>query len=303
MRDYILTILDHYKQADPVGIPGAPVPDPLRVPDLHKSFSAATMTFTNAQLYGLSKFRVQHVKADITAMKVETALKLTNLTVLGNYTMRTWISKAKGPFTVKLGDVYATAIAELEVQRGGYLEVQDMDMDITCKDISMDFKGLGFFASVFQGLINSIGNFLFDSIKPLILKEVNTNLRNSVNEELGKLNQTFPNSISPFDQLVADVRNRIRNAKLDPYQVADYNNSVGIFDVQMSQTWLYGLSSIHRSGDIIFEIKNKTVHALLEVGTQRMKGTSNWQISLVAGIMGRSGTVSFTVEYLKVSFQ
>ncbi|RZC43080.1 uncharacterized protein BDFB_005214, partial [Asbolus verrucosus] len=300
ISEYILKVLDHYKQDDPVGIPDAPIPDPLSIPPLAHSFSVGKMNFKDVKLYGLTKFRIQHVKADITAMKVETALTIKTLNVIGNYTLSTWLSRANGPFTVKLTDVYVKAIATLEVKKNGQLEAQDMNMDITFKEIAMDFKGLGFFANMFQGIINSVGTFIFDSIKPFILREVNTNMTKDVNEQVRKIPQKFPNSISPFDQLIADVRHRIRNAKLDPYIVNDYNNNVGIFDIYMSHTWLYGLSSIHRVGDIIFEIKNNTVHALLEVGTQRMEGKSHWEVSLVAGLMSKAGTVDFSVEYLRV---
>lgn len=32
LTSQIITLLDHYKQNDPLGIPGAPVPDPFPVP-------------------------------------------------------------------------------------------------------------------------------------------------------------------------------------------------------------------------------------------------------------------------------
>ncbi|KAJ3639411.1 hypothetical protein Zmor_002772 [Zophobas morio] len=300
ISDHILGILEHYKQDDPVGIPGVPVPDPLSIPPLAHSFPVGKMTFKNVKLYGLSKFRLEQVKADVTAMKVETALSIKTLNVMGNYTLSTFFSSARGPFTVKLTDVYVVAIATLEVERNGQLEAQDMNMDIKFKGIAMDFKGLGFFASMFQGVINSVGNFIFDSIKPFILREVNTNMRKDVNAQVRKLPQRFPNSISPFDQLLVTVRHKIRDAQLDPYKVNDYNTSVGIFDIFMSHTWLYGLSSIHRVGDIVFEIKNNTVYANVAAGTQKMEGTSQWEVSLAAGFMSQAGTVSFTVEYLTV---
>lgn len=301
LSEYVLKILEHYKQKDPIGIPGAPVPDPLSIPPLAHSFSAGKMNFKDVQLYGLSKFRLDHVNANIAEMKVETALTIETLIVVGNYTLSTWLSKTHGPFTVKLTDVYVKAIATLEVERSGQLEAQDMEMDITFKGIAMDFKGLGFFANMFQGVINSVGTFIFDSIKPFILSEVNTNLRQDVNKQVRKIPQKFPNSISPFDQLVAESRHKIREAKYDPYKIQDYNNSVGVFDVYMRNTWLTGLSSIHRVGDIIFEIKNQTVYTTVEVGTQKLTGSSNWEMSFIAGLMSRAGTVVFTVDYLQVS--
>ncbi|KAJ8918627.1 hypothetical protein NQ315_013133 [Exocentrus adspersus] len=300
ISDTILAMLEHFKQPDPVGLPGAPIPDPMDIPEMKHSFSVGRMTFFNVKLYGLKKFRIDHINADISAMKVEAALTIDRLNVIGNYTLSAFFSKSRGPFTVVLTKVYVVAIASLEVERNGQLEAQEMDMDIKFKDISMDFKGLGFFANMFQGVMNSVGTFVFDSIKPFVLKEANTNIRNDVNKEVKKFPQTFPNSISPFDQLVAELRKRVRDQGFDPYKVADYNNSAGIVDVYLTHTWLYGLASFHRTKDIKFELRNKTMHMLAEVGTQRLMGTSNWDIGFVAGIISKAGTVSFTVEYIRV---
>ncbi|KAJ8964503.1 hypothetical protein NQ314_004791 [Rhamnusium bicolor] len=269
LSESIMAILEHYKQPDPIGLPGAPIPDPMDIPPLKHSFSVGKMDFYNVKLYGLKKFRIDHINADISDMKVEAALTIEKLDVIGNYTLSTWLSRAKGPFTVKLSHVYVVAIATLKVERNGQLEAQEMDMDIKFKDIAMDFKGLGFFANMFQGVMNSVGTFVFDSIKPFILSEANTNIRKDVNKEVRKFPQKFPNSISPFDQLVGELRRTVRNKGYDPYKVADYNNSVGVFDVFLTHTWLYGLSSFHRTKDIKFEVRNNTVHTLVEVGTQR----------------------------------
>ncbi|KAG5899932.1 hypothetical protein JTB14_002483 [Gonioctena quinquepunctata] len=188
----------------------------------------------------------------------------------------------------------------MEVDINGTLEAQEMDMDIQFKEIAMDFQGLGFFASMFQGVMNSVGTFVFDSIKPFVLKEANTNMRRDINKELKKFPKKFPNSISPFDQLLCEVRRQVNNMGYDPFNVADYNNSVGVFDVYLTHTWLYGLSSFHRTKDIRFELRNRTVHALLEVGTAALKGTSNWEFSVVAGLMSKVGTVSFVINYIKI---
>lgn len=293
-------MLEHYKQDDPVGIPGAPVPEPLDVPPFKHLMSVGNMNFVNVKVYGLSKFRLSHVKADLASMQVDAALNIDKLNVLGNYTLSTWLTSSRGPFTIKLTDVFVRAIAELEVEREGHLEAQEINMDITFKDMAMNFENLGLFASVFQGVINSVGTVVFDSIKPFMLGEVNTNMRNDINKQVKQIPQKFPNSISPFDQVVAEARKKVRNMGYDPYRVEDYNSSVGIFEVQMTHTWLTGISSFHRVGNITFSVQNHTVQADVKVGTQKLKGTSHWEISL-AGMVSKAGTVTFTVEYLQVS--
>lgn len=303
ISEYILAVLEHYKQKDPVGLPGAPIPDPLDIPQMKKtSLTFAEMHMQNVKLYGLSKFRIKHVKIDLATMRAEAALTMDILNVKGNYTLSTWLSRSAGPFTVKLTEVYVKAIARLEVERSGQLEAQEIDMDITFKDIDMNFERLGLLASAFQGVINSVGSFVFDSIKPFILSEANTNLRKDINKQAKTLPQKFPNSISPFDEIIADSRRRVRVMGCDPYRINDYNNTVGLFGIQMGHTWIKGLSSFHRVGDVIFELMNNTIHANIEVGTQKLEGTSHWEISLM-GMMSRSGTVSFTVDYVKVSLR
>lgn len=282
-----------------MGIPGAPVPDPMEVPPFSHSFSVGLMRFKDVKLYGLSMFRINYTKVDLASMQVDAALYIEKLHVFGNYSLSTWLSTSSGPFTVNLTDVNVKAQARLEVEREGHLETQEMAMDIVFRDIAMNFENLGFFATMFQGIINSVGTAVFDSIKPFILSEVNTNARRDINKELKKFPQTFPNSISPFDQVVAEARRKVRNMGYDPYKVEDYNNSVGVFEIQMSHTWVTGLASFHRVGNVSFALRNNTVQADVQIGTQRLQGSSHWMVSLI-GMLSRAGMVTFTVDYLKV---
>ncbi|CAH0562376.1 unnamed protein product [Brassicogethes aeneus] len=297
----ILDILEHYKQKDPVGIPGAPIPDPLDVPPIQRSISFSTIKMMNMKMYGLKNFRISSVKANIAKMEVEAALDIDTLNVIGNYTLSTLFSSTKGPFTVKLSKVYVKATAKLEIDKDGHLEAQDMLMDMKFKDMSMDFKNLGSFASLLQGIMNSMGTFVFDSIKPFVIEQVSRDIRKQMNTEVQKFPKKFPNSITPFDQLVSEVRKKVRKMGYDPYRVPDYNTTVGVLDIYLSHTWVYGISSFYRTRDIVFEVKNNTVSALLEVGTQKLLGTSHWNFNLVAGMMTRSGTIEFSVEYIKVA--
>lgn len=50
-------------------------------------------------------------------------------------------------------------------------------MDLTFDTISIDFQNVDVLFSVIQGVANTLGTFIFDSIKPFILNQVNTNIR------------------------------------------------------------------------------------------------------------------------------
>ncbi|KAK5639517.1 hypothetical protein RI129_012009 [Pyrocoelia pectoralis] len=303
ISEYVRAILEHYKQKDPVGIPGAPVPDPFDIPPFSHSFSVGKMHFDKVKLYGLSKFRISHVTVDLAKMQVEAALRIEVLYVMGNYTLSTWLSKSQGPFTVQLSDVFVQAVAKLEVEDEGKLEAQEMNMDITLKNIAMNFERLGFFDSVFQGIINSVGTVIFDSIKPFILSEVNTNMRNDVNKQVRLIPLQFPNSISPFDKLISEGRSQVRALNYDPFKLDDYNYTASLFSLEMTHIWLTGLSSFHRVGNMTFEIRNHSLHLNIEIGTQKLKGTTHWEVGVIAGVMSRAGTASFTVEYLRVGIE
>lgn len=70
LSDQVRLILNHYKQEDPVGLPGAPVADPMPIPDMKHSFSYATMNFMSAHVHGLSRFRIRHIRSNLAAMQV-----------------------------------------------------------------------------------------------------------------------------------------------------------------------------------------------------------------------------------------
>lgn len=299
LSDQMRLILNHYKQEDPVGLPGAPVSDPMPIPDMKHSFTYATMHFMSAHVHGLSRFRIQHIKSNLAAMQVSVGLRIEKLEMLGNYTMSTWFSRSNGPFNVTLSNVYIEGLAKLEVERDGQLQAQNIDMDIIFQDIAMNFQNLGFLGSIFQGIINSVGTFLFDSIKPYILSEVNTNVRGDVNKHIRSLPQRFPNSISPLDMALAEGRRHVREMGYDPYHLPDYNYTVGIFRVDLTHSWVLGMSSFYRVGNVSVRMEKNIAYAGVHVGTQRLEGRTMWEVQ-VGGLLSQAGSASFTVEHIHV---
>lgn len=227
-------------------------------------------------------------------------MSIEQLLIKGQYTMSTWFSRQQGDFNVTLSGVLIKGLASMEVNQNGQLEAQNINMDITFQNIAMNFQNLGFMGSIFQGIINSVGTFLFDSIKPLILSQVNDNVRGDVNKHIMELPQRFPNSISPLDMFISEMRKFARIKKFDPYKIDNYNNSAGIFTVELTNTWVTGLASFYRVGNVTLTMKEKVLYAGLHVGTNQLFGSCQWEIG-VAGLMSRAGTVSFTTEYIQVN--
>nr|CAD7589943.1 unnamed protein product [Timema genevievae] len=300
ISDQIRAVLAHYRHEDPVGLPGAPVSDPMPIPDMKQSFSLATMNFKSVNMLGLSKFRLQYVHADLTAMKVKVGIQIALLEIKGQYKLSTWFSgSSQGPFTVNLTQVQIDGVGNLEVQRSGQLQAENINLDILFKDISMKFENLGFTGTLFQGILNSVGTFLFDSIKPFILKQVNTDIRGDVNKELAKLPQQFPDSISPFDMAIAEVRWQVRKMGYDPYLLPDYHHTAAFLTVDLNHVWITGLSSFYRVGNMSINMTNNVGRVHLHVGTQKLEGKCIWEVA-VGGFASRAGSTSFSVEYLQV---
>ncbi|XP_061721251.1 uncharacterized protein LOC133528057 [Cydia pomonella] len=301
LSEVILATMEHYQQPEPVGLPGADVPDPYPVPDMTHSISfGTTLHFKNTLVYGISKFRILHINAEIGDMEVTAALLIDNLQAKGNYTLSTWLNRNNGPFTVHVRGLHITAKANLGVERDGKLRAQDITMDMSFSSMVANFENLGTFASMLQSVINSAGTLLFDSIKPFVLKEAYTKARNGINEKLEQVagDVQFPNSVSPLDMVIADARKIVQDKGMDPYQVKDYNTTVSVFTVSLTNIWITGISSFHRVGNITLKMENNTAIADFEIGTQRMLGTLQWDFSAIRGLVKRSGTASFSVEYL-----
>ncbi|KAL1449080.1 hypothetical protein WDU94_000315 [Cyamophila willieti] len=292
LSDRVRSIIEHYQQEDPVGLPDTRIPDPLPVPDLQKG----GMSFDHMQVYGLSQFRIVKVHADVPAMEITMGFLITKLEILGNYTLRQFWSSSHGPFNVTLLNVYIEGKGALIVNRVGKLEAERVDMNARVENIKLDFENLGVLGAMVQGLLNTAGPFLFDSVKPQLLTEFNVKLLVSMNENLKAMNVTFePSGGLPVDNLIRTVRNMIRERHIDPYQVEIapglLNNSV----LQIEQFVLHGLSTFYRIGDISLHVENKTLQFSLHIGIPQLKGRLAWALTYVT----RSQTC-FTLKYVQI---
>lgn len=70
---------------------------------------------------------------------------------------------------------------------------------------------------------------------------------------------TLPNSISPLDMALGEARRRVREMGYDPLIVGNYNHSVGLFAVQLKNTWIKGVSGFYRVGDLVVGLENNTI--------------------------------------------
>ncbi|XP_017025913.1 uncharacterized protein [Drosophila kikkawai] len=294
-------MLEHFQQEDPTGLPGVPIPDPMEVPDVKKSLGMGTLVMKEVKAHGLSKFRIDKLNLDLKELRINGGLQLDEMLCKGNYELASFFSKTKGPFTVLLRNVYAEATAFLAVERDGHLNTDRVKIDITFANMAMDFQNLGFLGSVFQSVVNSAPNLVFDAMKPFMLQEAEKKMRleiaNMIQTSLG--DRKLPNSITPLDSAIAMGRKIVRQKGYDPYHLPDMNRTMGVFSVQLAHTWINGVSSFYRVGNITAGMANKTVSVLLQLGTQQITGAGQWEVGL--GMMTRVGQVQFTVQQIRAT--
>lgn len=228
------------------------------------------------------------------------ALKIESLQVLGNYTLKGWFSSSGGASNTTLLGLYAEGLAKLEVAREGHLEATDIDMNLFVTDIDIHLENPGTMGSVLQGVMNSLGAFVFDTMKPFIMSQVNTNILEDANKNLRNLKKTFPNSLSPLDAAFSEGRKLVRKMGYDPFKMDDFQRTTGILGLDITHIWIIGLSSFHRVGNITVSMENNTIRMEVHAGTQQLEGKCHWEVSMV-GLVNTLGTLSFTIEYLEVN--
>lgn len=159
--------------------------------------------------------------------------------------------------------------------------------------------------SIFQSFVNSAPTLVFDAIKPFMLSEAYAKIREEIDTNIDQVSgdHRFPNSISPLDMAISDARKKVRDMGFDPFKVKDYNHTMGVFAMELTNTWITGLSSFYRVGDIVVGVENNTVIIGMEIGTQRIMGAGQWQVFVGGGMISRVGQVEFTVEHIKSNFQ
>lgn len=262
-------------------------------------------------------------------------LKIQRMYVYGNYTLKSWFGRpAAGPFNVTLLDVEAEAAAALEPDKQGNLQgkaivapepdkqsnlqaesimggrsdeqgnlqAAEMEMDMRFKDCELDFKNLGFTASLFQGIISSVGSVMFDGIKPFIINEVNTNLRTDVNAQVRAITSKLPKMKAPVPDLaIAESRSYVRRMGLDPYRVAGRYVKEGPLNFTVHELTIAGLSNFRRVGDIGLQVNGPVVQITVHVITGAISGTLRWkyQLGLIRSFE-RSGVSNFTVDHVQV---
>ncbi|XP_066993877.2 uncharacterized protein [Anabrus simplex] len=299
LSDQIRVILEHYKKPDPVGIPGANIPDPFPVPDMTKTILTATGTMKDMRVYGLSRFRVRYMETELTKMEVSAGVQIDKMFIEGSYTIRFFLSRSQGKFNVSLDNVQTEGMVKLMVGRDGKLQADNIDMDFTYSNMKVNLENSAR-SSVTNSFISGMIPFVIDGLKPYILREVNRDVRADINKQIAELPHMFPNSISPLDFMISDARRLVQFMGYDPYKLPDYTYTAGMTYMHLSHIWVMGLASFHRVGNITVGFEKHVMKTGIHVGTLKLGGRCHWEASTLGGYLTRAGAAQFTVDYMQV---
>lgn len=232
-------------------------------------------------------------------MQVYVLLHMKRLVILGNYTMRTFWNSAAGPFNVTLLGVDSEGVAEVASAPEGHLEATDSQMDMVAKEMKVDFRNMGWMGSVVQSAVGTIGDAIFNSIKPQILDRVNVIIRTDVNKKLKEFSTKFINRVAPVDLAFSEGRKYVRTHGYDPYHIHDHSFLIGgLVHVNITEFWVEGLSKFNRVGNLSISMDNGAIEIGVHVMTQKLIGSCVW--SGEAFGITKSGKTNFTADHLQV---
>lgn len=92
----IYSLIDHFKQDDPVGVP-FPVPDPMEIPKTEQKVLGATLKLDPVFLHGISRFRIERAAVELDkVLQGSCRLSIEEVMVDGNYSLKYLLGRSNG---------------------------------------------------------------------------------------------------------------------------------------------------------------------------------------------------------------
>jgi len=207
------------------------------------------------------------------------------------------------------------ATTSLERTRDGKLQVQDIVLDVETEDIQLHFDNLmggGRWSSISNRMINTMSHLIFDQVKFSMLKEIEDNIRDHLNAQLSLVptDLIHDRSAFVFDDILSLATDEIQDQGFDPTILPNltdqFQHNMLFFilhgEVRVYHGLLYGLSTLHRSGDILATYENNSVTFEASFGFENLTGSYDWAANLMGAGPGGSATlhVSQIDGYIKL---
>lgn len=224
-------------------------------------------------------------------------LHMPSLMETGSYQCTWSLINCSGIFSLSVKNARWHCNGELKITESGSLAVSKIELDLKHRD---DMKIYIQDGGLIGHFLNNFGDVIFESMKSYILQVINKNAENFLNEQFKKLKIMLPNSIPPLDIFTFEARKLVKSSMYDPFRIPDYQYANNILLFEIKRTLVYGASTFYRTGNIKAILRNHTIQAIVNFGTDRIRGDSEWELGLL-GVYTKFGKATFFVDYVNVA--
>lgn len=301
---------------DPLNLVNSYLRDPMEIPDFNASEPGSVSHFDAElkamKLHGLKTLAIESMRFNLTAMGVNTKLRIPELRLEGLYDLEgklLWVPiDGSGKFHMNVKELLF--VGQADIQRRPVTEqlfVSDLMLDIRSDDIHIQFDNLfstGRLSKFSNAILNQLSTLIFNQVKKSLLAELQTDVQTYLNEKLKDVPTEFihKRSESLFDDLMVKVTQEIKAKGFDPVELPSQSESfrrdlgfvTATGEAKVYNGILYGLSSLVRTGDVIAVYSNDSVTLEANLGFENMTGSYDWKTTLFGG--GPAGMAKLNVN-------
>ncbi|XP_053653386.2 uncharacterized protein [Cherax quadricarinatus] len=292
-------VVEYFSQRDPHGIPVLKIPEPIEMPD---RITASQITLWDLKISGHSGLRLEYVNVNLTTFSGTVRLSLPVFNVQGEYSWPGWFSTSEGGANITMDGIEILIEMNLGVDDNGIIAVENLKITMHYDNLVLGFENLSTQHSI---LVGTADVFFGTIIQPLIIGNAQDKIKNLLNQRLQQrlADKPFPDSISPVDYAVAQIRRELKRKQLDPLKMGrkDVTLAWGI-TVQLKNMELSGLSTIHRTHEVSAQFIDNAVFITIQIGAQELSGGADWSMS-AALLPAVAGHLDVQVESLSVTVE
>ncbi|XP_013784473.1 uncharacterized protein LOC106468582 [Limulus polyphemus] len=294
--------------------------DPLPVPNFNISsdtmFSTVNGHLWDLKLYGLKGLEVKKAQVNLATMEASVEMFVQLMRLEGEYMLKgsvTFFSiDGGGEFWMNISDIVTLGRAKLQIVAVNQtLEVDSIDIDIEVSDIQLHFDNLfggGAWSSISNTVLNQLSGIIFDQVKKSMLEEMRESLHKELNAQLHHIPESFidPESTTIFDDALRRASKQLKNNNLDPIKLPDHKKSFQkklLFfrlygEVKIVNGILIGLSTLHRTGDVLITYEDNAVILEASIGFSNLTGGYDWSANIMG--IGPTGFAFLSIRSISV---
>ncbi|KAL7647657.1 UNVERIFIED_CONTAM: hypothetical protein RMT77_001266 [Armadillidium vulgare] len=298
-RKVVDEVLKYFQQDDPRGIPVLKIPESI---NLKGPVQASQIVLNDVTITGHSRISLEYLDVNLEKLQFQVRINIPRLEIIGQYLWEGWWTNSEGDANVTFINLDVGATVDFGINDNGVIEVIDLNAMINPESFLPHFTGLTQVHSVALYTAEST----FDSVVvPLIQSKIREGGLTAINKRLEKIleNKPFPVDISPVDYLIAKTRSDIvRKKNLDPFRLKEVEKNYFGTSIVLKSVELRGLSTLHRSDIIRTEMVDGRIYLTIELGTQRLRGSTDWTVYTSLLPIG-SGHAEIIIDSLRVSVE